>query len=153
MKSCSMISTTRTGRRGVLPEDTRRISSPYHPTGDSIAATTDGGMVRLCDAVTGQLIEDLQSHLNATSGVAFSPDGRRLISASGGGEAVKLWDVGTRQELLDLSGAGSLLTEALWSADGDTIIAGKQHQAWQAWHAPSWEEIAAAEAKEKAQRQ
>jgi WD40 repeat protein len=30
-------------------------------------------------------------------GVAFSPDGRRLISASGGREAVKLWDVSTRQ--------------------------------------------------------
>ena len=42
-------------------------------------------------------------------------DGRRLISASAGREAVTLWDVGT----------------------------------WQAWRAPSWEEIAAAEAKKK----
>ncbi|MGA2557098.1 MAG: hypothetical protein ABSG04_12580 [Verrucomicrobiota bacterium] len=33
----------------------------------------------------------------------------------------------------------------MWSADGDTILAGSP---WQAWHAPSWEEIAAAEAKD-----
>ena len=35
---------------------------------------------------------------------------------------------------------------ARWSADGDVILAGTP---WQAWRAPSWEEIAAAEAKEK----
>jgi WD40 repeat protein len=70
-----------------------------------------------------------------------------LISASGR-EAVKLWDVATRQELLTLSGTGSSLTDARWSADGDVILAGPP---WQAWSAPSWAEIAAAEAKEKTQ--
>jgi WD40 repeat protein len=67
-----------------------------------------------------------------------------LISASGGREAVKLWDVSTRQELLTLAGTGSLLYAARWSADGDLILAGAP---WQAWRAPSWEEIAAAEAQ------
>ena len=94
----------------------------------------------------GELIEPLHGHLHAAFGIAFSPDGRRLISASGGREAVKLWDVGTRQELLTLSGAGSFLDDAKWSAEGDVILAGPP---WQAWRAPSWEEIAAAEAKEK----
>ena len=61
-------------------------------------------------------------------------------------EAVKLWDVGTRQELLTLDGADPYLTKARWSADGNVILAGPP---WQAWSAPSWEEIAAAEAKEK----
>jgi WD40 repeat protein len=84
--------------------------------------------------------------LNASQGVAFSPDGRRLISSSGGRDAVKLWDVGTRQELLNLVGTGSRLDAARWSADGDVILAGPP---WQAWRAPSWGEIAVAEAKEK----
>jgi hypothetical protein len=48
----------------------------------------------------------------------------------------------TRQELLTLSGAGSLLLGAGWSSDGDAILAGPP---WQAWRAPSWEEIASAE--------
>jgi hypothetical protein len=34
---------------------------------------------------------------------------------------------------------------ARWSADGNVILAGPP---WQAWSAPSWEEIAAAEAKD-----
>jgi hypothetical protein len=71
-----------------------------------------------------------------------------LISTNKGREAVKLWDVGTRQELLTLAGADVFLHNARWSADGDVILAGPP---WQAWSAPSWEEIAAAEAKEKAE--
>jgi hypothetical protein len=91
----------------------------------------------------------LHGHMNAVTGVAFSANGRRLISTSGARETVKLWDVGTRQELLTLSGArGSDLGR--WSADGDVILAGPP---WQAWRAPSWEEIAETEAKEKTQVQ
>jgi WD40 repeat protein len=96
------------------------------------------------------LIEDLRGHLSAAFGVAFSKDGRRLMSACGGQEAVNLRDLGTRQELLTLSAPSPALLFAAWSADGDTILVGVP---WQAWRAPSWEEIAAAEAKEKAAAQ
>ena len=89
---------------------------------------------------------DLHGHLNAAFGVAFSADGRRLISTCGGREAVKLWDVGTRQELLTLAGTGSLLYDAAWSADGDVIGAGVP---WQIWRAPSFAEIDAAEVEAK----
>ena len=51
-----------------------------------------------------------------------------------------------RQELLTLDGTSLPLDLARWSADGDVILVGTP---WQVWRAPSWEEIAAAEAKEK----
>ena len=44
-----------------------------------------------------------------------------------------------------MGGTGSRLDSARWSADGDVILAGPP---WQAWSAPSWEEIEAAEAKD-----
>ena len=100
----------------------------------------------LFDATKGELIEVLHGHLTAAFIVTFSPDGRRLISTSNTREAVKLWDVLTRQELLTLSGAGSLPYAAYWTADGDAILSGPP---WQVWRAPSWEEIAAAEAEAK----
>jgi WD40 repeat protein/serine/threonine protein kinase len=118
------------------------------PDGRLVVASAQGGPMRLCDAVTGELIEELHGYLLGARGLAFSADGRRLISAAGGRQTAKLWDVGTGQELLNLSGAGSLLWRAAWSADGDTILAGAP---WQAWRAPPWEEIATAEAKEKTQ--
>jgi WD40 repeat protein len=135
----------------------RRISGKHEPSALTIspdgrlaAASTQASLVRLCDAVTGELIGDLRGY---GRGVAFSEDGRRLVSAGGGREAVKLLDVGTRQELLNLSATGPVLEEVCWSADGDTIIVGTRQRVWRAWHAPSWEEIAAAEAKEKAETQ
>jgi WD40 repeat protein len=121
------------------------FSLAVSPDGGLVAASTGGGLVRLFDPAKGELIESLHGHLNAAIGLKFSPDGRRLISESGGREAVKLWDVGTRQELLTLAGTGSVLRVAQWTADGDAILAGPP---WQVWRAPSWEEIAAAEAKE-----
>jgi serine/threonine protein kinase/WD40 repeat protein len=114
------------------------------PDGGLVASSSYGGLVKLFDPVDGKLIDSLHGHLNAARGLAFSADGRRLISTSGGREAVKLWDVSTRQELLTLSGHGSSLDAAGWSADGNVILAGRP---WQAWTAPSWEEIAAAEAE------
>ncbi|HKX62330.1 MAG TPA: hypothetical protein VJS65_10805, partial [Verrucomicrobiae bacterium] len=116
------------------------------PNGGLVAASTHSGSVRLFDPAKGEL-ESLHGHLNGSQSIAFSPDGSRLVSASGGRE-VKLWDVGTRQELLTLDGIDAT-TDAYaagWSADGDVIFAGPP---WQAWSAPSWEEIAAAEAKDK----
>ena len=112
------------------------------PDGGLVASSSYGGRVRLFDSAKGELIESLHAHLNAALDVDFSPDGRRLISTFGGREAVKLWDVGTRQELLTLGGTGTILIAARWSADGDVILAGAP---WQAWRAPSWEEIATAE--------
>jgi hypothetical protein len=115
------------------------------PDGRLVAASTEGGLVRLFDPSKGELIESLHGHLNAVVGLDFSCDGRRLIAEGGAREAIKLWDVGTRQELLTLAGTGSVLRVARWTADGDVILAGPP---WQFWRAPSWEEIAAAEAKE-----
>jgi hypothetical protein len=45
--------------------------------------------------------------------------------------------------LLNLTGIGSESRDSWWTADGDTLLAGVP---WQAWHAPSWAEIKAAEA-------
>jgi WD40 repeat protein len=129
----------------------RHISSglAVSPDGRLVASTTEWGLVQWFDPLKGELIEAVRGHLNGAFGIRFSPDGRRLISATGGRDTVKLWDVGTRQELLALSGSpGPLCYEARWTPDGDTILAGAP---WHSWRAPSWEEIAAAEAKDKAE--
>jgi WD40 repeat protein len=129
-----------------VPGKDRPTGLAVSPDGGLVASSNQAGQVRLLDPAKGELIETLHGHLNAVFGIAFSPDGRRLISTCGGRETVKLWDVGTRQELLTLAGTGSTLQAATWSADGDVILAGSP---WQAWRAPTWAEINAAEAKAK----
>ncbi|MEO6750718.1 MAG: protein kinase, partial [Opitutus sp.] len=130
-----------------FPVSSPMASLAVSPDGGRVA-TIDHGQTRLFDPASGEPLESpLHGYLNSVYGIAFSPDGRRLISSASAREAVKLWDVGTGQELLTLRGAGSILWSAKWSADGDTILAGPP---WQAWTVPSWEEIAVAEAKDKA---
>jgi WD40 repeat protein len=130
---------------GRIPGKFASLWLAVSPDGGLVASSTYNGLVRFFDPAKGELLDFVHGHLNAAFVVAFSPDGRRLISSNGGREAVKVWDVGTRQELLTLAGTGSLLYAARWSADGNVILAGPP---WQAWRAPSWEEIAAAEAKD-----
>jgi WD40 repeat protein/tRNA A-37 threonylcarbamoyl transferase component Bud32 len=59
------------------------------------------GEVRLWDVTTGKLLHVLAGHKKGVTGVAFSPDGGRVASASHDG-TVKVWDVGTGKELFAL---------------------------------------------------
>jgi WD40 repeat protein len=88
--------------------------------------------------------------MQGVDGLVFSPDGKTLVSGAGGFEAIKLWNIETGQKLLTLPGKGSLLSEVKFMENGNTFVAGRlgQRGVWQIWRAPSWEEIAAAEARE-----
>ena len=68
--------------------------------------------MRLWNADTGQPLGDpLTGHTGAVTGVAFSPDGHRLATASGDG-TVRLWNADTGQPLGDpLTGHTDAVTE------------------------------------------
>jgi WD40 repeat protein len=122
------------------------------PDGKMVVASTYGGLLRLFEPRTGREIAAIHAHANSAADVSFSADGSRLLSSRGGQDMLKIWDLRTRQELLNLSGSGFQIA-IKWSADGNVIMAGGGDGGilWQAWSAPSWEEIAAAEAREKAE--
>jgi WD40 repeat protein len=92
----------------------------------------------------------LRGFLNAVDSVSFSPDGKRL--ATGGSnpdDAEKLWDVDSWQETLTLEGTGSSFDPTAFSPDGNALGTLNEDGVLRIWQAPSWEEIATAEAKEK----
>jgi WD40 repeat protein len=59
------------------------------------------------------------------------------------------WNIETTQELLTLARFDSHAGEILFSPDGSCLATSSADDHVQLWRAPSWEEIAAAEAKEK----
>jgi serine/threonine protein kinase/WD40 repeat protein len=119
----------------------------FSQDGKTFALSTLFGTVALYDAVKCEQIATLHGHLQAVWAIAYSPDGTHLASIGNYSEAVKLWDVATRQELLTLPGVGALLREATFTDDGSTLIlsADGQPGLCQFWRAPTWQEIEEAE--------
>ena len=97
------------------------------------------------DASSFQPIAAFKGHMQGAHGVAFSPDGRRLATGGNGRDAVKLWDLSTFRELMTLPGQGSLFSSVAFSPDGRWLAACGDEGEFHLWHAPSWEEIKAAE--------
>jgi WD40 repeat protein len=96
-------------------------------------------------------VATLGGFLKGVHSVGFSMDGKRLATGSGDQEAVKLWDTESWQDVFTLEGQGTGYIGVGFSPDGNTLVWGNQTGVLQLWRAPTWEEINAAEAKEKAE--
>jgi WD40 repeat protein len=122
----------------------------YSPDGKWFAVASSLGFGRVWDAATWQPVATLGGFLKGAHTTAFSADGKRLAVGGGDREAVKLWDTESWQDVFTLEGEGTGYMGLWFSPDGNTIAWGNQSGVLHVWRAPSWEEIAAAEAREMA---
>jgi WD40 repeat protein len=124
----------------------------FSPDGSILATAGDEGLVRLWAAATLREIVALKGHLlSSIWALDISADGRRLATAGPGKEAVRLWDIQTHHELITLTIQGLAISRIEFSRDGNKLVGHDTPQRHlHIWRAPSWEEIAAAEARERA---
>jgi WD40 repeat protein len=91
--------------------------------------------IRLWDLETGQLLRQFRGHTMAVSSIAFSPCGRRILSASLDG-TVRLWSAEQGTELHCFRGH----TDSVWgvacSPDGRHALSGSADQTVRLWALP-----------------
>lgn len=106
----------------------------YSPDGDTFA--TAGGwtdnVVQLWDAQTGAHIKALTGHTQRVNAIAYSPDGKTIVSGGADG-TVRLWDVATGKQKANLPHESWInflfpwlnpsVNSVAYSPDGKTVAA------------------------------
>jgi len=142
----------RAGRETSLNlRDIHPVAAAFSDDARLLAIASDFGYLTLWETSTLREAAKFSGFLLRASSVAFSPNGERLAAGSNGKEAVKLWDVESHLELLTLEGKGSLFWRTIFSPDGNMLGSINSQGVLHLWRAPSMEQIAAFEAKEKAE--
>src|SRR5208283_4934266 len=82
----------------------------------------------------------LRGHGSSVASVTWSPDGRRLATASGD-KMTKVWDATSGQEVLTLHGHGASIGSVAWSPDGKRLATGSDDETAKIWDATSGQEL------------
>jgi WD40 repeat protein len=144
------------GRQSTMPLDLDVLEAAdlaFDRSGRWLAAASCLGYARVWDTETWQEEVTLGGFLNAVTSVAFSSDGSRLIAgAAAANEALKIWSTDGWQEVLTLEAEGHLFNQARISPDGHAVGVVTQLGRLYVWQAPTWDEIAVAEAEQNVKR-
>ncbi|UCG12713.1 MAG: hypothetical protein JSU72_19915, partial [Deltaproteobacteria bacterium] len=118
------------------------------PTEPLLASSCGDPFIYLWDWQTRQSAGQLRG-LRSNFVVAFSADGRRLLSGSTTQGAITLWDVSTRQEISRFGKSSAQVSRIGFSPDLNTIFAVDKKQNAYFWRAPTFEEINDLEAQQR----
>src|SRR5207245_836997 len=102
--------------------------------------------VRLWDVETGKELRRFEGHRSFVVAVAFSPDGRRALSAGmvqtpPDQSATWLWDVASGKELHRFHELGGHISSVAFSPDGRQILSGGWSETVRLWDVESGREL------------
>jgi serine/threonine protein kinase/WD40 repeat protein len=130
------------GSRGGGPPgafNIRNLTASFSPDGRELLLTNPGRPARVRSATTGQPVAALQRlESTAVSAAAFSPDGKRILTA---GATARLWDAATGELLLEFAKDAGPLNSAAFSPDGKRIVTASNNGLAHLWDAATGEAV------------
>lgn len=133
---------------GIASNPGAQLTAPqFSPDGKRFAVASWAGWAQLWDFEGHRLLAELSGFVLGVHATAFSPDGARLLTGSGGAEAVRLWNSEDHEALLSLSATGTIFNSIAFSPGGNSIGARNAQGRLHLWRAPSWAQIEAAESR------
>ena len=126
------------------------VQVAFSPDTAWFATASNSGQVTLWDVASRQPRPLARAHRNGLHDIAFSPDGQRLIASGSSPKGpVKLLDVHSGRDVATLPGQPGRFARIGYSPDGNTLFAASVEGKVLLWRAPAWEEIEAAEERQK----
>jgi WD40 repeat protein len=102
---------------------------------------THAGPISVLDTQTGREAFTLSGHSDGSNSVAFTPDGKRLASASESGE-IKLWDLAAKREIYSIRQKTSAVYWLSFSPDGSILASVSLDGSADLWDAEDGSHIA-----------
>ncbi len=116
-----------------IPDDSRSIA--FHPDGRRLLGTS-GGKLKIWEADSGKEIFTHQVEKSAIGQLAVSPDGQHLALATrdqSNDEAMRIWDLAARREVLVLPAHTEDITCLVFSPDGTRLVSGSGDRTLKVW--------------------
>ena len=118
------------------------ISVAWSPTGDKLASGSSDKYITIWNAMTGDLISELEGHSFFICCVAWSPDGQRVVTGGlgpggyGTSGDLFVWNIESG-ERLNLSHHTDAVLTVAWSPKGNRIASGSVDETIVIWDAIS----------------
>jgi hypothetical protein len=96
--------------------------------------------IKIWNLNTGAEVGRLTGHTDLVASVAFSPDGRQVLSGSFD-KTMRLWDLATQQEIRSFQGRSGWVTCVAFCADGRRALAGYHDWSIRLWDLESGLEL------------
>jgi WD40 repeat protein len=120
------------GKEGMIDD------AALSPDGRTLAVGGNGfeefkwGEIHLIDLSTGRIVRTFQGHANKVMSIAFSPDGKRLVSGSADRTA-RIWDVATGECEHVLEGHTEAVYGVVFSPDGRRLATASYDTTGRIW--------------------
>jgi WD40 repeat protein len=115
----------------------------FAPDGSRVAYPTTDNAIRLWDLAAGAEVRVLRGHQALVVALAFSPDGKHLVSgAQYPDNTARLWDAATGQTIAVMAGHQNQVSSIAFSPDGSLVGSGSMDQTVRLWNGATGKPVA-----------